>query len=98
MTPVSGGMAYCTVGYRFADRDGTIDMVFPSCESISPSTGVGSNCKINIAYNQQKPLCASTSPTVSQKNCRMPNELCSADPAFKFDFTPGSPVGAVHHP
>jgi hypothetical protein len=71
-------------------------MVFPTCESISPSTGIGSNCKINIAYNQQKPLCTSTSPTVSQKNCRMPDQLCSADPGFKFDFTPGSPVRAVH--
>lgn len=69
-----------------------MDMVFPTCEFISPSTGIGSNCKINIAYNQQKPLCASTSPAVSQKNCRMPDQLCSADPGFKFDFTPGSPV------
>src|ERR1700733_1805504 len=71
-------------------------MVFPTCESISSSTGIGSNCKINIAYNKQKPLCASTSSTMSQKKCRMPDQLCSADPDFKFDFTPGSPVRPIH--
>lgn len=70
-------------------------MVFPTCESISSSTGVGKKCKINIAYNQQKPLCASTSTTINQKNCRMPDQLCSADSDFKFDFTPGSPVSQI---
>ncbi|KAE8259615.1 hypothetical protein A4X13_0g905 [Tilletia indica] len=34
------------------DRDGTIDVVFPSCES-----GSGGECHINVAYNRQIPLC-----------------------------------------
>lgn len=84
---VSFRLSFCA-----ADRDGTIDMIFPSCDSISTSTGIGTNCKINIAYNQQKPLCASASPAVSQKNCRLPDSLCSADSEFKFDFTENTPV------
>ncbi|KAF8319364.1 hypothetical protein DL93DRAFT_2124690 [Clavulina sp. PMI_390] len=79
------------VTFADMDRDGTIDMIFPTCESISTSTGIGQKCKINIAYNQQKPLCASTNPAAPSKNCRLPDQLCSADSDFKFDFTPGSP-------
>jgi hypothetical protein len=50
------------ISYPRADRDGTLDLIFPTCESFSTSTGVGRGCSINIAYNKQKPLCASTSP------------------------------------
>ncbi|KAG1748835.1 uncharacterized protein EDB91DRAFT_1111126 [Suillus paluster] len=84
-----------TQGISFADvdRDGTIDMVFPSCSSVS-SIGVGSGCFINIVYNTQLPLCASpTSPTTDKKGnriCRRPEELCTADPHFKFDLSTAS--------
>lgn len=70
-------------------------MVFPTCDSISSKTGIGSGCKINVVYNQQKPLCDTKSGggwgsgggTGTKRNCRMPDELCSADPDFKFDFS-----------
>jgi len=48
---------------------------------------VGRNCYINIVYNQQKPLCSSTTSSVTRRNCRPPDGLCSSDPAFAFDFT-----------
>lgn len=74
------------------DRDGTIDMVFVTCSSVS-STGVGTGCSINIAYNKQLPLCAS-STVANKKNgqtiCRLPEQLCTADPNFNFDFTQSS--------
>ena len=73
-----------------ADRDGTLDLIFPTCESFSTSTGVGHGCSINIAYNKQKPLCASASPGAGglglEKNCRSPDALCVADPDFKLNF------------
>lgn len=72
------------------DRDGTIDMVFVTCTSVSSSTGVGSDCMVNIAYNQQLPLCTSTT-TGSVKNgkrvCRPADDLCVADPNFRFDLS-----------
>lgn len=34
------------------DRDGTIDVIFPTCD------GSGDNCFINIAFNRQIPLCS----------------------------------------
>lgn len=81
------------------DRDGTIDMIFPTCESFSTSTGIGHGCSINIAYNKQKPLCASTSPGTggfgSGKDCRSPDALCVADPDFKFNFQ-SSPEDEVY--
>lgn len=74
------------------DRDGTIDVVFPSCE--------GSECYINIAYNKQIPLCSEkrgswfgVGPGDKNKEghaetCRDPEaNLCIADPQFSFDFT-----------
>ncbi|KIJ44161.1 hypothetical protein M422DRAFT_30662 [Sphaerobolus stellatus SS14] len=71
------------------DRDGTIDMVFPSCTSVDGSTGVGKDCMINIAYNQQLPLCTSTT-SLNDKKCRRPDALCVRDPDFRFDFTENS--------
>ena len=72
------------------DRDGTIDMVFPSCSRVSSSSGIGTDCYINIAYNQQLPLCnfrAGSTADSGNKSCRSPNQLCVADPEFKFDLT-----------
>ncbi|KAG2047539.1 hypothetical protein BDR06DRAFT_963815 [Suillus hirtellus] len=91
----SGDLPSGTQGISFADvdRDGTIDMVFPSCSSVS-SAGVGSGCFINIVYNKQLPLCTSpTSPAIGKqgrRTCRRPEELCTADPNFKFDLSTGS--------
>ncbi|WFD45219.1 hypothetical protein MPSI1_003897 [Malassezia psittaci] len=82
----------------FADmnRDGTIDLVFSTCES--------NRCKLHIAYNRQMPLCESdpslkhiswpwtsnkTSPSVPSKMepCRDPQDLCVADEEFQLNLT-----------
>ncbi|KAF9239681.1 hypothetical protein BU15DRAFT_74536 [Melanogaster broomeanus] len=78
------------VSFADIDRDGTIDMVFPTCSSVSSTTGIGTDCLINIAYNKQLPLCpsAASSSTDKQGNqkCRLPQDLCTADPNFKYDL------------
>lgn len=84
----------------FADmnRDGTIDVVFPTCER--------GRCYINIAYNAQVPLCvaeasgtwsrwlgnASAPEAAAPMRCRDALALCEADPDFRLDFAPGSPL------
>lgn len=71
------------------NRDGTIDMVFVTCSAVSSTTGIGSDCYINIAYNRQLPLCSSptsTSTNNGRKICRQPDQLCYADPNFRFDL------------
>lgn len=70
------------VSFADVDRDGTIDLVFPTCESVSSSTGIGLKCSINVAFNRQLPLCTSDSSSM----CRHPENLCTADPSFKFDL------------
>lgn len=67
-----------------SDRDGTIDMVFPTCTS--------QGCAINIAYNQQMPLCTATSGfslsnTPETRRCRDAENLCVADPDFSFNLS-----------
>ncbi|EMD34350.1 hypothetical protein CERSUDRAFT_117229 [Gelatoporia subvermispora B] len=82
-----------TVSFADIDRDGTLDMLFTTCSSVSSSTGIGSNCAINIAYNKQLPLCSSTTSSGVQNGkrvCRPPQELCTADPDFTFNLTPSS--------
>ncbi|KZT59740.1 integrin alpha N-terminal domain-containing protein, partial [Calocera cornea HHB12733] len=72
------------------DRDGTMDLVFPTCASVNSDTGVGTSCAINIAYNKQLPICAgSTGVIFSHRvgSCRLPTELCIEDINFDFDFT-----------
>ncbi|KAF7352408.1 T-cell immunomodulatory protein [Mycena venus] len=79
-----------SVSFADVDRDGTIDMVFITCSSISTSTGVGSDCVINIAYNKQLPLCTTSVDSGVKKGvrtCRPPEDLCTADPTFTFDLT-----------
>ena len=81
-----------------ADRDGTIDLVFPTCKSVTSSTGVGNDCSINIAYNKQLPLCSADAIVQNgAKKCRSPEDLCIADPDFKFDLSSGSDVSARSH-
>src|SRR5216683_3738898 len=76
-----------------SDRDGTIDLLITTCTSVSQSTGLGSNCALNIAYNMQLPLCPSsssfplTSDPAANTPCRSPAELCIADPQFSFSFS-----------
>ncbi|TDL20150.1 hypothetical protein BD410DRAFT_726152 [Rickenella mellea] len=75
------------------DRDGTVDMVFTTCSDVSMDTGVGTDCAINIAYNQQLPLCTSSATSGfkgGKRVCRPPELLCTADPDFRFDLTPRS--------
>ncbi|KAK0561093.1 hypothetical protein OC861_005983 [Tilletia horrida] len=49
LPPGSGALSFADM-----DRDGTIDVVFPSCD---PKGGNKAECHINIAYNRQIPLC-----------------------------------------
>ncbi len=77
--PTGTGM----LSFADMDRDGTIDVVFPSCE--------GRTCYINIAHNEQMPLCNATSTTA----CRDPSQLCTADPDFKINFGRRIPVSEV---
>lgn len=74
-------------------------MVFTTCSSVS-SSGLGLDCYINIAFNQQLPLCTTTEPSVIKGvlTCRPPDNLCIADPNFKYDFSEGLvrfPVSAL---
>ncbi|KII89322.1 hypothetical protein PLICRDRAFT_109686 [Plicaturopsis crispa FD-325 SS-3] len=81
------------ISFGDVDRDGTMDMVFATCSSVSTSTGIGSDCSINIAYNKQLPLCNSATKSNTkngQRVCRQPEELCTADPNFSFDLREGS--------
>lgn len=75
------------ISFADIDRDGTLDLVFPSCSSGS------SDCYINIAYNEQIPLCIPG--PIKLRDCRDANDLCVADPNFKFDLSPGSEVSPV---
>lgn len=78
----------------FADfnRDGTIDMVFPSCGRVDAS-GVGHDCHINVWFNTQIPLCvdrrsvdALLHPSLlNSDHCRNPADLCVADDTFVLD-------------
>ena len=77
------------------DRDGTLDIVFPTCSRQSVASGIGSDCSINIAYNKQVPVCSGEEATHGADGaliCRGWGELCGADESFDFDFTAGSEV------
>lgn len=83
----------------FADmnRDGTIDVVFSTCER--------GRCMVHIAFNEQMPLCdneasfwpphAPEAPEAGRSGggpgggaaCRDPLRLCTADDHFRLDFT-----------
>ncbi|KAL7421858.1 hypothetical protein Q5752_003629 [Cryptotrichosporon argae] len=72
-----------------SDRDGSLDVVFPTCERVSSSSGVGTKCSINIAYNKQVPICSSEGSrlvTDGKLQCRGWGELCQADDSFDYSF------------
>ncbi|KAI0781429.1 hypothetical protein BD413DRAFT_463176 [Trametes elegans] len=78
------------ISFADIDRDGTLDLLFATCASVSASTGIGSTCSINIAYNKQLPLCTSSTGASLQNGkrvCRPPDDLCTADPNFQFDLS-----------
>jgi integrin alpha FG-GAP repeat containing protein 1 len=65
-----------------------MDMMFATCDQVSSSTGVGSDCYLNVLYNRQLPVCASpTTPSIinGQRVCRPLDDLCLRDPGFRFD-------------
>lgn len=74
------------------DRDGSIDIIFPTCARQSSSAGTGSECSLNIAYNRQAPVCAGIASEWSgadgsgQLKCRGHGELCVADDGYEFAF------------
>ena len=89
------------ISFADIDRDGTIDLVFSTCSEVSQSTGLGSDCYINIAFNQQLDLCASATNSGIKNDvrvCRRPTDLCVADPNFKFNLTdsPSNLVSCSH--
>jgi integrin alpha FG-GAP repeat containing protein 1 len=49
---LSSHFTVCTFSYWIPDRDGTIGIIFPSCSHVDQSTSIGTDCFINIAYNQ----------------------------------------------
>lgn len=68
-----------------------MDMVFTTCTRVS-SNGVGTDCYVNIAYNQQLGLCSSTTDSGIKNGarvCRPPNDLCTADDNFQFNLQDG---------
>lgn len=76
----------CLKGVPHLDRDGSIDMLFVTCDSVAKS-GIGSGCKLNVAFNKQIPTCTSSTGGKNGKSaCRAPDNLCVADPNFRFDL------------
>ncbi|KAI8072567.1 hypothetical protein BC940DRAFT_292890 [Gongronella butleri] len=63
----------------FADMDGSgsVDMIFTTCD--------GHRCAVHTVYNQQMGLCAKLD--TDQSNCRRSQQLCVADPNFRFDLS-----------
>ncbi|WVN88253.1 uncharacterized protein L203_103454 [Cryptococcus depauperatus CBS 7841] len=80
----------------FADinRDGSIDIVFPTCSRRSESSGLGSNCNINIVYNKQASLCSTETSQWNQDEllkCRGWGDMCISDEKFEFSFDADDP-------
>jgi integrin alpha FG-GAP repeat containing protein 1 len=66
-----------------------MDIIFPTCSRHSSSTGLGHDCSINIAYNQQVPTCSSEASKFSadgKLTCRGHGDMCRSDPDYAFDF------------
>lgn len=76
----------------FADmnRDGAVDLVFATCKRHMPSSGLGEECSLHIAYNQQAPVCSGETSQYEKDGrlrCRGWGELCQSDPNWGFDFS-----------
>ncbi|KAJ3235254.1 hypothetical protein HDU81_000692 [Chytriomyces hyalinus] len=69
------------VTFADMDADGTMDIVFSSCDPANPR-----NCFIHVLFNTQIPLCTNSLPLLkgSNQNCRVSSDLCTADPSFEF--------------
>lgn len=65
------------ISFADIDGDGAIDIIFPVCAK--------NVCSIHVVYNQQMGLCHKSND--NSATCRNPQNLCVADPNFKFDFT-----------
>ncbi len=74
-------------------------MLFVTCDSVSKSTGIGTGCAINIAYNKQLPLCSPGSSSLQngKRVCRSPEGLCTGDPDFRFDLSVRDDNPVRHH-
>lgn len=78
----------------FADmnRDGTIDVVYATCDG---------ECRINVAYNRQIPLCVPAKEGIigtwdaRPQRCRDALELCTADDDFSLTFDDVASVSAI---
>jgi integrin alpha FG-GAP repeat containing protein 1 len=97
---VSSWLVFHLVIVLNPDRDGTIDIIFPTCARQSNSAGTGSDCSINIAYNRQVPICSGLNSETTNNgaaeqgklSCRGWGELCVSDPDFSFSFDQGDDV------
>lgn len=72
-----------------------MDIIFPNCDSVSTSSGIGTGCNINIAYNQQVAICRDEASKYRSGDklelaCRGLGGLCQADEGFDFNFDPTS--------
>ncbi|KAG2226834.1 hypothetical protein INT45_005799 [Circinella minor] len=72
------------ISYADIDGDGTMDIIFPVIQ--------GSRQQIHIVYNQQMDLCSKQD---NNANCRKAQNLCIADPDFKFDMNSPDSNGYV---
>ncbi|WWC61849.1 uncharacterized protein I303_104434 [Kwoniella dejecticola CBS 10117] len=82
------------VSFGDLNRDGSIDIIFPTCAQTSKSTGIGTECNLNIAYNRQIPICSTEGSQTDKEgklSCRGWGELCTADEGFEFSFDPSDP-------
>lgn len=77
-----------------------MDIVFPVCGRHSSSSGAGSDCSLNIAYNRQVPVCTGVGSEYNNNGavtsevllCRGWGSLCVADPSFEFAFDSSNDV------
>lgn len=93
----SGPLSFADV-----DRDGTMDIVFPTCARVSSTSGVGTDCSINIMYNKQVPVCstegsqfAGSATAGGSLKCRGFGDLCLSDSSFEFTLDSSSEVSRL---
>lgn len=92
------------------DRNGAMDIVFPTCKTAKQTNGRGSDCTIDIAWAKQAPLCSGEKSQFQSRldfdmvkgqkevitmQCRGTAELCTADKHFDFDFDEEGEVSRI---